>query len=329
MDVGWRFDSLRLSRVDKGWRYVGRVHEYLAAPDKKWHPTLRVPDTYIKFRVTDPERRSNREWTILRILLEEKAEKPHDTRTSFYLARTWNVLGNHTMAVEEFRRRVALGGWQEEVYESLYAIAWQLKAMERPWHEVQQAFLDAHQHSPGRAEPLHAIAEHHYQYRSYALTYLFAKRASELAYPHEAVLWVQSEVYSWQCHFLVGMSAYHVREYEAGAKSILIADHFRPRDSQIMEYVRRYQEKLSGGIWDSIVLQVAQLFPTPGASVPAKPTDAADGDTDIATRLDGPSIFTVQSGVLVIGFLLSIAAVMLLAFKLRGWRKPKSGRDIV
>jgi hypothetical protein len=49
MDVGWRFDSLRLSRVSKGWRYVGRVHEYLAAPDQKWHPTLRVPSTFIKY----------------------------------------------------------------------------------------------------------------------------------------------------------------------------------------------------------------------------------------------------------------------------------------
>ncbi len=48
MDVGWKFDSVRLSRVDKGWRYVGRVHEYLAAPDQRWHPSLRVPDAYIR-----------------------------------------------------------------------------------------------------------------------------------------------------------------------------------------------------------------------------------------------------------------------------------------
>ena len=34
----------------------------------------------IRFRVTDPERRGKREWTILRILLEEKAEEPLNTR---------------------------------------------------------------------------------------------------------------------------------------------------------------------------------------------------------------------------------------------------------
>jgi hypothetical protein len=49
MDVGWKFDSVRLSRVDNGWRYKGRVHEYLAAPDGQGRSTIRVPQTYIKY----------------------------------------------------------------------------------------------------------------------------------------------------------------------------------------------------------------------------------------------------------------------------------------
>lgn len=49
LHFGWRFDSVRLSRVDKGWRYVGRVHEYLAPPSgRKFHTTPRVPDVFIQ-----------------------------------------------------------------------------------------------------------------------------------------------------------------------------------------------------------------------------------------------------------------------------------------
>jgi hypothetical protein len=55
------------------------------------------------------------------------------------------VLKNHTFALSEFRRRVALGGWQEEVYESLFAIAWQLKALDKDWSEVQQVMPFANQ----------------------------------------------------------------------------------------------------------------------------------------------------------------------------------------
>ena len=246
MDVGWKFDSLRLSRTDKSWRYVGRVHEYLAAPDQKWHPSLRVPDAYIKFRVTDPVRRSNREYTILKILLQEKEEKPTDTRTSFYLARTYNVIGNHSAALDEFRRRVELGGWQEEVYESLYAIAWQLEAMGRSWAEQEQAFLDAYEHSPERAEPLYSIASHYYQDKKNALAYIYASHAATLPYPKHAVLWVQAAVYDWQCHFLVGMTAHRLgpSRYQEGYLALKQALEKKGSDVMMQRQLDRYKQLL-------------------------------------------------------------------------------------
>ena len=246
MDVGWKFDSLRLSRTDKGWRYVGRVHEYLAAPDQKWHPSLRVPDTYIKFRVTDPVRRSNREYTILKILLQEKDEKPTDTRTSFYLARTYNVIGNHSAALDEFRRRVELGGWQEEVYQSLYLIAWLLDELGRPWAEQEQAFLEAYEHSPERAEPLYAIAEHYYHEKMLPLAYLYASHAATLPYPDHAILWVEAPVYEWQCHHLVGMSAHRLgpSRYAEGYLALKRALGRKGPDEAMQRQLNRYKLRL-------------------------------------------------------------------------------------
>lgn len=252
MDVGWRFDSLRLSRVSKKWRYVGRVHEYLAAPDQKWHPTLRVPDAFIKFQVTDPERRSSREYIILNILLDEKSKHPLDTRTSFYLARTYNVIGNHTEALKEFRRRVDLAGWQEEVYESLFAIAWQLKALNHPWSEVQHAFLMAHQHSPGRSEPLYAIANQYFMNREYPLCYLFALRAAQIPYPANAVLWVQNDVYRWRAKSLVSQCGMEVGEYEEGARATLAVLDDQPKDEQSKQMLIRFKQKLPDTAWARI-----------------------------------------------------------------------------
>jgi hypothetical protein len=34
MNAGMNFDSVRIARADGGWRYVGRVHEYLTGPNK-------------------------------------------------------------------------------------------------------------------------------------------------------------------------------------------------------------------------------------------------------------------------------------------------------
>lgn len=249
MDVGWRFDSLRLIRTDKRWRYVGRVHEYLAAPDKKPRPPIRIPKAYIQFRATDHDRRSQREYTILKILLEETEKDPADTRASFYLARTYNLLKNHTAALAEFERRITLGGWQEEVYESLYAIAYQKQALDYSWAEVQQAFLDAHLHSPHRAEPLYAVANHWYNERKLPLAFMFALRASQIPYPSSAILWVQAEVYKWMSHFLVGMAGFRIGEYEIGARSMLIAAEHQPQDSIITSTLEKYRKKLGPDTW--------------------------------------------------------------------------------
>lgn len=249
MDVGWQFDSLRLSRTEKKWRYVGAVHEYLAAPDQKWHDSIRIPASFIRFRVTDPERRGDRELRIAAILEKEKEKDPTNARTAFYLARTYNVLRNHTFALAEFQRRVDLGGWREEVYEASYAIGWSKMYMERPWPEIQQAFLEAHAHSPHRAEPLHAIADHYARIKQWPLAFLFALQASRLPYPSKAVLWVQADVYQWKCHYVLGVAAEAIGEYKTGARALVEVLKVKPTNTHVKALLRKFKEQLSEDDW--------------------------------------------------------------------------------
>jgi hypothetical protein len=59
----------------------------MAAPDNQPRPpALRVPEVFIKFVVTDPERRTQREYKIRDILEREKVKNPLDARYGlFYL----------------------------------------------------------------------------------------------------------------------------------------------------------------------------------------------------------------------------------------------------
>jgi tetratricopeptide (TPR) repeat protein len=251
MDVGWKFDSVRLSRTDAKWRYVGKVHEYLAAPDGEWRDTIRVPDTYIKFQATDTERRLGREYKILEILLRETKENPEDGRSSFYLARTYNAIGNHSDALKEFERRVSLGGWAEEVYESLYAMAWQKKELGRPWSEIQQQFLEAHNHSPERAEPLYFIADHYMVNGFPSTAFMFAQRAYQLPFPKDAALWVQEDIYAWQVRYVIGMTASHetVKQYVFGAQALIDALKVEPKDQRMIDRLIEYKSLMTPAQW--------------------------------------------------------------------------------
>jgi tetratricopeptide (TPR) repeat protein len=252
MNVGWSFDSLRLSRTDARWRYVGKVHEYLAAPDGKGRQSIRIPDVSIKFTVTDPERRGDREKMIARILEKELEADPSDGRSSFYLARTYNVLRNHTASLAQFQNRVRIGGWPEEVYESMYAIGWQRAALDQDWPVVQQAFLDAHAFAPDRAEPLHAIADHYARKKNWPLAFVFALQASRLVYPKHAALWVQADVYKWKCHYVLGMAAEAIGEYQVGARALVEVLKQKPTNRHVRKMLMAYKERLTVKEWQSI-----------------------------------------------------------------------------
>ncbi len=184
VEMGVRFDSPRVARTRSGWRFRGAVHEILCHPDRP-PPVHRVPDTLIRHTPgADSAERSRRRWTRDAALLElALARDPGDARSAFYLAMTCLWLGRYDDAEVAFQRRVALGGWAEEVYESRVALARVAAARGSPWPEVQARWLDAHAFAPHRAEPLHAIALHHDGLGQHALTFLFARRGAELPSP--------------------------------------------------------------------------------------------------------------------------------------------------
>jgi hypothetical protein len=215
------YDSARVARTDAGWRYVGSTHEVLTK-EKTPPPSIRIHDATIVHDVTHRDEKSQRQrWNLdLRLLTEEQKARPNDTRTQFYLAQTLECLGEQKRAYLAYEKRVKMGGWQEEVYESLFRMARTSMAGQQPWADVQQRYLSAHAQSPHRAEPLYAIAMYWYEKKSWPLVYLFARRGAELPYPEKATLFVDAEVYRYKLLDLVGAAAFYVGAFDEGEAAL-------------------------------------------------------------------------------------------------------------
>lgn len=214
---GMCFDSVRLLRASAGWRYAGIAH---AIPTRPGAPSAapRVPGVSI---VEASPGRSVARWRRDKVALEAAARAhPDDARTAFYLAQTYECLGEYDWAYAGYMRRVAMGGWPEEVYEAKYRMARVSAKRGRPWPKTQQLYLDAYTHSPHRAEPLYEIALHWHRCKNHALTYLFANRGAAIPYPAQCRLFVQADVYEWRLLDLVGSSAYYVGAYAVGRAAL-------------------------------------------------------------------------------------------------------------
>jgi glycosyltransferase involved in cell wall biosynthesis len=152
----WTWESTRVVRHGARWRFVGPVHEALVGPAGE-RPTVRLPG---RVRHDPPDTveakiRASRRWARdVTILRRELELDPSNARASFYLAQTLLWLGRYQAAAAAFLRRIALGGWEEEVYLSQYGLASCEAELGAPAAAIEELLRSIHRQHPHRAEPL-------------------------------------------------------------------------------------------------------------------------------------------------------------------------------
>lgn len=197
------------STTGGAYRYKGRVHEVLHGPGTpEKMPVVR----FRKVARAESLVATTARWERDKAMLEaELRDSPNDPRSLFYLAQSYDCLGENDRALALYQQRVAVGGWHEETFEAMLRCGRMMVRLGRPWVESQQAFLDAYAFSPERAEPLQEIAQHYHESDHHALTSLFASRASALKHPN-ATLFVNRHVYDVASHDLAAISTYYVNQ---------------------------------------------------------------------------------------------------------------------
>ncbi len=185
------FGVLRLVDGDRHWWYEGSTHEFLCTDGRVEQddlPALRVRHH------ADGSSRSGKLLRDLGLLRRDVARGDDTPRTAFYLAQTYRDLGRRDSALEWYRRRVELGGWDEEVFYAALQAGVLLR--DEGIDVAAGALLSAWQRRPTRAEPLYELARAYREQGSYDLALLFAERGLALPYPSD-VLFVHRWVYRW------------------------------------------------------------------------------------------------------------------------------------
>jgi len=350
---GTRFDSVRVVRVDSGWRYCGRVHEYLAPPANRpgHYAPLRVPGAYIRFRATDGERRTRRNQRILELLELDKRDNPGDPRAAFYLARGYSESGQHERAAAEFERRVRLGGWSEEVFESMLGVAESLRSLGRPEGDVRAAFLRAAAHSPARAEPLHRLAQLHRHAGELHLALMYASEAAALPFPDKVVLWISRPLYQTGAALLAAEIAADIvaasrggpfgsrlaasclwRGSDAVAAALVAVESTagggaQPPVPELESLRSRYVEWVGETGWERVVSRareraqfVARFEKPPSSSLPPPPVLSDETTTTNLVGGFGQNSDGSEDDSYAVWWLLVFATPLIVAGLLVGWR---------
>jgi glycosyltransferase involved in cell wall biosynthesis len=204
---GTRYRRIQLFDQRLGCRYVGALHEALHMDGPYSVDTL--PNCHIKYGATGSRSRDPEKFLKDAQLLEtEVARDPGNPRNVFYLAQSYKDAGMWREAMVTYDRRAEMGGWEEEVYYSLYQSARMRQALELPWETVLNAYLAAYQCRPTRLEAILDIARHYRDQRQYALGYVFSRLVLETPYPSEDLLFVERGVYDYALPLEYGICCY-------------------------------------------------------------------------------------------------------------------------
>lgn len=199
-DHGMQYLRRQVFRLDLPWRYAGVAHEY---PICTLDDGTTVDDSghiteFAYVRVNAGARHADRTASLTRdvdLLSHGVMEEPGNARYVFYLAQTLHELGRNADALGWYVWRIAMGGWDEEVFCATFRagriLAWGIGTTDAGLRMLH----DAANSRPWRAEPLSVAAQVLNACGRHAEAAGCAERAMNMDIPAGDILFVETSLY--------------------------------------------------------------------------------------------------------------------------------------
>lgn len=243
-----------LFRSDLDWRFVGVLHEYPTI-DSNEPRGGNIDGCHIMANISPLKRaKSVKEKYANDAKILEKALKkePDNPRYWFYLAQSYRDSGQKRKAIEAYQKRATMGGWEEEVYVSLYHVALLSDEMKMKDTLVLQAYSRAWETRPHRLEAVYQLMRMLRIRGRHILSFTYGNMAAQ-NFRDTDTLFVNVPIKKWLFLDEYCMAAYYVGQFELAAenaKGFLDSEDFKliPEEEQqrLINNYKFYTDAIEG-----------------------------------------------------------------------------------
>ena len=253
-EFGWWRNQI--FNLEHDWKYIGVLHEYADCASKPREELSfdKIRGNYRVIARTEGARNVginpiDKYKRDAKTLEDALVDEPKNERYHFYLAQSYFDSQQWEKSLEAYQKRVAFGGWPEEVYYSLLRCGILKGMLEKPIEEVTQAFLECYNSRPIRAEPLWFLSRLYRMNEKPAVAYLYARMAAEIPFPEHDILFIQNDVYSWCVLDEIAATAFYAGFPEVGlqaCKKLLGTHNLIPVEhrERVLNNMKSYEEVL-------------------------------------------------------------------------------------
>jgi tetratricopeptide (TPR) repeat protein len=167
----------RIVRNDGRSSYRGVTHEFLDTPQDSSYD-FRKDEMFI-VDIGDGGAKQNKFERDIELLEQGVKEEPNNDRYYFYLANSYLSVGRHKDALETYDKRISMGGWDQEVWYSLFQKGLCYKYLNEPEKSVD-SFLKAFEIIPYRLENFYELVKLYREQGNNKLANFFCQMAKSI-----------------------------------------------------------------------------------------------------------------------------------------------------
>ena len=193
------YQNVRILKNNGSFHYVGVTHEYVSSPSGTRSKAFGKNDLFIS-DLGDGGCKGDKFERDVRLLEGAIALEPNHDRYHFYLANSYLDLGNNEKAIENYEKRIKIGGWDQEVWYSYYKLGFAHKRTGNIEKAIC-AWMDGFSFLPNRVENLYEIIYHYRVISKHKLANMFYQTAKEIVklnLNRDGYLFLHNDVYTYK-----------------------------------------------------------------------------------------------------------------------------------
>jgi tetratricopeptide (TPR) repeat protein len=238
-----KYYNNRFMQCAYNWKCVGATHEY-------WNgdPIEKIPfEVFYIDDVNDGGCKSDKTERDIRLLTEEIEDDPKNGRSHFYLAQSYKDSGRFEEAIKLYKKRIAIGGWFEEVWYAHYQIGKCYDKLNKP--EKMELWMNrAFKYHSKRAEPLYFLTKYFRIVSEHHKAFHYLQKGRRIPFPKDDVLFIEYDVYN-------GLFDY---------ENTILACYVNGRSKQdslcdIVKYINDGYHHYIDNVWDNIHYYIEPL----------------------------------------------------------------------
>jgi glycosyltransferase involved in cell wall biosynthesis len=266
-----QYHRAQIVKSEQNWVYKGVLHEFLHLDEKKEQIfQAPVPGAFVMADISPLKRAASLEEKYAndaKILEKALIDEPDNDRYMFYLAQSYRDSDQLEKSIEAYGKRIAMGGWEEEIYYSMYMIAKMKERLGAPIMEVTELYSKAWEYRPSRLEAVfHAMRKYREQKR-HIISFAYGDVAIKTRGTQD-ILFIEAEIWQWRLLDEYSLAAHYIGNPEIAMEktnAILTAPFFKTLHSDEQARLLKNMEFYKKGAQEKAKqVQIANMEPGKG-----------------------------------------------------------------